>query len=715
MVSFGLVAGAALAGVYNWASGVYSYNRDAWMTDIQVEQAHVYQEDNLAIQMQTMKREEVRDLVNSDINQINNSLLVATLILSLAGEMLFEGQIPTDCPAFVLNAYMLCLGSAVFHLSFSILFGIFASANAYQTATDLLVLNIQPKWNHHFNRMKERKARENTAFFESHSLSSMMMPPLASRMFRSWRRIPQEEKTERRVASPTYSRLSQISQTWSNTERSFDSLPCKARSRGGRWQTKSFAVEPVEDDVEAKSEFKHEYHIGHLKLWRDLHQPWRKFSSCMFKCVARGTTNLLEACGYLAVGTLYGGYADAWAFWAIQILFTVINIMVVHFLLETRAIFTPSNAGPRLRWIMQEHPLVLACLVASGPLWCVIAAATSWVIMDRFFIPLCYGTHFLVNVYFVSQFTSDVSSESDPEAPRSAQPAARGTASAEGEESEEVACVLEASPWDSAGELEWGSLPTQPTEASPGSACAQHAAPARPHAAPEAEESPVAQRRVHKDFLPGNMLRWGTKVVACFWASALLWAVHGAWFGMDFKNRKAAVPTWGDTPPLLEVSEMTMATPSPFWRPHALVCPRNQVFITDRYHVYELRENNTEVKRYPCSVNGTIADVAATCGRHSCWPVVLVKGVPPLVLDCSTGRSSPLLQTETRAGRIATSAQGTNGVLETGDTLYATMDDKMIVQYGWSVQRGAWEPLWDIEETQRERERGVKQQSQHYQ
>eukprot|EP00913_Durusdinium_trenchii_P021920 g20597.t1 len=337
------------------------------------------------------------------------------------------------------------------------------------------------------------------------------------------------------------------------------------------------------------------------------------------------------------------------------------NALVLRGSLAAGAIFTPSNAGPRLRWIMQEHPLVLACLVASGPLWCVIAAATSWVIMDRFFIPLCYGTHFLVNVYFVSQFTSDVSSESDPEAPRSAQPAARGTASAEGEESEEVACVLEASPWDSAGELEWGSLPTQPTEASPGSACAQHAAPARPHAAPEAEESPVAQRRVHKDFLPGNMLRWGTKVVACFWASALLWAVHGAWFGMDFKNRKAAVPTWGDTPPLLEVSEMTMATPSPFWRPHALVCPRNQVFITDRYHVYELRENNTEVKRYPCSVNGTIADVAATCGRHSCWPVVLVKGVPPLVLDCSTGRSSPLLQTETRAGRIATSAQGTNG------------------------------------------------------
>ena len=43
----------------------------------------------------------------------------------------------------------------------------------------------------------------------------------------------------------------------------------------------------------------------------------------MFLSVARGTTNLVEACGYLAVGTLYGGYAEAWAFWAVQMLFSV--------------------------------------------------------------------------------------------------------------------------------------------------------------------------------------------------------------------------------------------------------------------------------------------------------------------------------------------------------------------------------------------------------
>ena len=51
-------------------------------------------------------------------------------------------------------------------------------------------------------------------------------------------------------------------------------------------------------------------------------QEWQKCCNCMFKCVARGTTNLVEACGYLAVGTLYGGYREAWAFWAVQILFS---------------------------------------------------------------------------------------------------------------------------------------------------------------------------------------------------------------------------------------------------------------------------------------------------------------------------------------------------------------------------------------------------------
>ena len=44
---------------------------------------------------------------------------------------------------------------------------------------------------------------------------------------------------------------------------------------------------------------------------RNSEHEWQKCCDCMFRSVARGTTNLVEACGYLAVGTLYGGYAEA--------------------------------------------------------------------------------------------------------------------------------------------------------------------------------------------------------------------------------------------------------------------------------------------------------------------------------------------------------------------------------------------------------------------
>ena len=198
--------------------------------------------------------------------------------------------------------------------------------------------------------------------------------------------------------------------TWSNRTESegfFSPQRCPRRWGPSR-SLGSYAAEEY-DRADSDLEKMHDAKPGdwhwHVALWKDTSQSWVKFSSCMFKCVARGTMNLLEACGYLAVGTLYSGYADAWAFWAIQILFTVINIMIVHFLLDS---FEPSNIkSDWLIWLLRRHPFVVACIVASGPLFCVIAAATSWVIFDRFLIPLCYGTHTFVNIYFVSMFTTD--------------------------------------------------------------------------------------------------------------------------------------------------------------------------------------------------------------------------------------------------------------------------------------------------------------------
>lgn len=180
--SIPIVAGAAVAGAYNWVSSIYTYNRDAWMTDLQLDQQRTYQEANLLVSMKDMDREEIRDLMMADIGKIGNVILVTTLILSLAGEMLFEAAIPDDCPAFVLNAYMLCLGSAVLHLVLSILFGMYASNEAYATSTQMLTGVIRPRWEAYFNTMQERRSQEATRAFDQKPLSQLFMPPLASRV-----------------------------------------------------------------------------------------------------------------------------------------------------------------------------------------------------------------------------------------------------------------------------------------------------------------------------------------------------------------------------------------------------------------------------------------------------------------------------------------------------------------------------------------------------
>jgi len=669
MVS-GLIVGAAFAGIYNWASGVYSYNRDAWMTDIQVEQAHHYQKDNLQIQMQAMRRDEVRDLVNSDINRINSSLLVATLILSLAGEMLFEGQIPTDCPPFVLNAYMLCLGSAVFYLTLSILSGIIASNTAYRKAARLLVHYIRPRWKRHFQQLRQRQAHENTACFESKPVGDMMLPPLAGRMWRSFRRKNADKSDNLSVASPGAVPHSLSDMHKKNVERFYsfeESSPdtsrknqpsflrgcCKAESRSmGKFLAGEDEADSddSEEDRQNLQRAKRKWPVQwYVKFWHDPNHEWQKYCNCMFLSVARGTTNLVEACGYLAVGTLYGGYAEAWAFWAVQMLFSVINVMVVRFLLGK---FERDAADSDWRGCLlkPKRPFLLAFVVASGPLWCVIAAATSFEMLDRFLIPTCYGTHTVVNMYFV-WWLDHMTDNMKPVA---------------GEEEEEES---------SEDQLELGGVGVGN------------------------ERGPRPRRPKEKGGLSGMMMLWlGTLVISAFWTFALVWALHGAFYGMDFRNSKAAVSMWQDGPPLLEVSATDMASPSPFWSPHALVCPRNQVFIADRYRVYELKDNKSTVVVYPCSVNGTIADISATCDTTHCWPIILVHGTPSLVVDCKSGIHSPLLQSSGEAQRIATSrnASASSGALR---TLVATIRDKVISQYGWSMERDGWQPLWDIQES----------------
>eukprot|EP00930_Biecheleria_cincta_P034028 TRINITY_DN23556_c0_g1_i1.p1 TRINITY_DN23556_c0_g1~~TRINITY_DN23556_c0_g1_i1.p1 ORF type:complete len:815 (+),score=113.05 TRINITY_DN23556_c0_g1_i1:55-2499(+) len=713
MVSW-MLAGAGFAGVYSWASGVYSYNREAWMNDIQVEQAHAYQEDNLRISMHSMHREEIRDLVDSDINKINNSILVATLILSLAGEMLVEGQIPKDCPAFVLNAYMLCLGSAIFHLSMSILFGICSSSEAYKSAARLLTKTIRPDWDKIFKRLKRREATETTATFENMPLSAMMMPPLASRLRKTVRSqmhgdaavqpataagdtdashddagSSQQAASERRHTRPPTTRK----------RPSVATAPC-AFAVNSEWLEDGEARDMQQAEAEEQSDSDEEFpadldndvitpeHIGNVvwrRKWTDYSQDWTQYSSCMFKCVAFGVTHLLEACGYLAVGTLYSGYADAWAFWAVQILFSVINVLVVNFFL---ARFKAKKVRNKvLRWVITLDPRCVACIVASGPFFCVIAAATSIESWDRVLVPMCYGAHTLVECFFIDSFVDDDLGDEQQEE----KPAADGDNSRSGNDTFRSMVSLAGDKETDTALLHGCPDPEDPDRVE------MTAATCKTPRMPSLDFAGTRDADLRRS-MPKIMLHKGLIVIKLLWISAFVWALWGAAFGMDFQNEQAVMPMMNYGPRVLKTESIHFDTPSPYFRPHALVCPKGKIFVADKYRVFELVGKNMEVRTFKCNVTGTIADIGATCTGNICSPVVLLNGNPPHVLDCKTGEQLPLLQTSMPATKLAVYSSEPLGP---GHTIFASVDN-IVTAYGWSLEHRGWAPWWDVTSRQNE-------------
>ena len=65
--------------------------------------------------------------------------------------------------------------------------------------------------------------------------------------------------------------------------------------------------------------------------------------------------------------------------------------------------------------MVRHRPFIVAFVVASGPLWCVIAAATAFEMLDRFLIPTCYATHAVVNMCFIWFLDHEGKRQADPE------------------------------------------------------------------------------------------------------------------------------------------------------------------------------------------------------------------------------------------------------------------------------------------------------------
>mmetsp|Transcript_97187 Transcript_97187/g.173142 ORF Transcript_97187/g.173142 Transcript_97187/m.173142 type:complete len:730 (-) Transcript_97187:132-2321(-) len=136
-----LVTGAGGTGYAWWA-----YNQGAYCNSVGWRQNQTYQQKNYHLGWVAIARDDVRELMSTSVNRINNYMLIATLILGIATNSLFwVNNFATSCPAFVITYFWLTMGFSILFLSMAIIFGIKGQNSAFVNTMRLLTWEIRPE------------------------------------------------------------------------------------------------------------------------------------------------------------------------------------------------------------------------------------------------------------------------------------------------------------------------------------------------------------------------------------------------------------------------------------------------------------------------------------------------------------------------------------------------------------------------------------------
>jgi len=88
-------------------------------------------------------RDDIRDMMGISIHRINNYMIVATLILSVAAGALLSVSFSPDCPGFIVFAFYLCTGISLMFLMESIMFGVKGQNSAFTNTMKLLTYQVR--------------------------------------------------------------------------------------------------------------------------------------------------------------------------------------------------------------------------------------------------------------------------------------------------------------------------------------------------------------------------------------------------------------------------------------------------------------------------------------------------------------------------------------------------------------------------------------------
>lgn len=168
--------------IWTGVSSVVGWNRDAWFTDVQVDQARRYQEQAVRLQQADMCRDDIRDLVQEPVSKLNSYTLMTTLILPLTLQALMEGHVPEVTDTFTSIIYRTCLCTSIFLLVLSILYAVQAVIKAMTAQKIFLTLRVRKPINEVVEEIHKHKMRESSEAFEHQELQEVFRPPFVNRV-----------------------------------------------------------------------------------------------------------------------------------------------------------------------------------------------------------------------------------------------------------------------------------------------------------------------------------------------------------------------------------------------------------------------------------------------------------------------------------------------------------------------------------------------------
>mmetsp|Transcript_49774 Transcript_49774/g.116351 ORF Transcript_49774/g.116351 Transcript_49774/m.116351 type:complete len:607 (-) Transcript_49774:56-1876(-) len=133
--------GTFVQSFYSWTT----YNAGQFNSNIGWRQAQQYQKKNYSIAWITVARDDIRDMMSISVNRINNYMIVATLILSVAAGAIVSIGMDDRVPDHVVFSIYISIGSSVTFLMLSILFGVKGQNTAFTRTMKLLTYQMRPE------------------------------------------------------------------------------------------------------------------------------------------------------------------------------------------------------------------------------------------------------------------------------------------------------------------------------------------------------------------------------------------------------------------------------------------------------------------------------------------------------------------------------------------------------------------------------------------